>query len=196
MVRPRSVVGVVVGTGTPFASRGAWCAWSPEPIDPAPKREVNVHPVLAMACRPALLLLLAHIANAPCARIYHPDVSAWLLYDADCAFCSRVAGYAARVRLRVTVAPIQVTDLGALGVSPTRAMRELPFVGTDGAVVYGHAAVAAALATGAAPLRLLARAIAFGPLDRVSARLYRWVAAHRHQLPGGSAACAVPTRGN
>ena len=71
-------------------------------------------------------------------------------------------------------------------------MRELPFVGADGVVVYGHAAVAAALATGAAPLRLLARMIVFGPLDRVSARLYRGVAAHRHQLPGGTVACALP----
>lgn len=122
------------------------------------------------------------------------DVTSWLLYDADCAFCSRCAGLAARLGLRLTVAPIQLTDLGALGVSPTRAMREMPFVGTDGAVVYGHAAVAAALSTGNAPLRLLARIIVFGPFDRLFARLYRWVAAHRHQLPGGSAACAMPTR--
>jgi predicted DCC family thiol-disulfide oxidoreductase YuxK len=115
-----------------------------------------------------------------------------LLYDADCAFCSRAAGYAARLGLQVTVASIQVTDLDSLGVSPNRAMREMPFVGAGGGVVYGHTAIAAALATGPAPVRLVARVMVFGVFNRLFSRLYRWVAAHRHQLPGGTAACELP----
>jgi predicted DCC family thiol-disulfide oxidoreductase YuxK len=121
-------------------------------------------------------------------------VAALLLYDADCAFCSRAAAYSARLGLHLTIASIHTTDLDSLGVSPSRAMREMPFVGADGVVVYGHAAVAAALATGAAPLRLLGRLMVFGLFSRLFARLYRWVAAHRHQLPGGNAACAMPAR--
>jgi len=119
-------------------------------------------------------------------------VTAQLLYDADCAFCTRTAGYATRLGLQVRVIAMQTVDLESLGVSPTRAAREVPFVGPDGAVVYGHSAIAGALATGSAPFRLLARVMVLGVFDRLFARLYRWVADHRYRLPGGTAACELP----
>ena len=115
-----------------------------------------------------------------------------LLYDADCGFCMRAIGLAARLRLTVRVATIQGADLAELGVDPERALAEMPAVLPDGSVVYGHSAVAAALLTGPWYAQLLGRLIASVPW--LPSRVYRWVATHRHQLPGGSAACALDQR--
>ena len=68
-----------------------------------------------------------------------------LLYDADCAFCTRHAQVAGRLRLRAQVRPLQSVDLGALGVSAERGRAELPFVDAGGRVSYGHRAARAGL---------------------------------------------------
>jgi predicted DCC family thiol-disulfide oxidoreductase YuxK len=114
-----------------------------------------------------------------------------LLYDADCAFCTRSAQVATRLRLRAQVRSLQSVDLDALAVSPERAAAELPFVDAAGRVWYGHRAVAAALSTSRTPLTLLGRPLGLRLLDRPLERLYRWVASNRYRLPGGSATCRV-----
>lgn len=116
-----------------------------------------------------------------------------LLYDADCAFCTRAASAVPRLRLSVGVCPLQSVDLVGLGVDPERANRELPFVDGTGSVSYGHAAVASALRTGPLPLRLLGVAMTLPGLNVVFASLYRLVAANRHRLPGGSSTCQLPS---
>ncbi len=115
-----------------------------------------------------------------------------LLYDADCGFCTRVAGLAPRMGLAATVRAMQGVDLPGLGVDTERATRELPFVGADGAVVYGHRAVAAALLTGGRWWTSVGRLVGSRVADRPMAAVYRWVARHRGSLPGSTAACAVP----
>ena len=120
-----------------------------------------------------------------------PLVLPVLLYDADCAFCTRSARLAARFRLRAQVRPMQSVELPALGVSAERASRELPFVGADGRVSYGHRAVADALRTSRTPVSLVGRLLGLRILDRPLGWVYRWVAAHRGQLPGGTPACGV-----
>ncbi|NTW41338.1 MAG: DUF393 domain-containing protein, partial [Cellulomonadaceae bacterium] len=98
-----------------------------------------------------------------------------LLYDADCGFCERAVRWVPRLRLRTRVEAMQDVDLVDCGVDPGRAVRELPFVGAGGEVVYGHRAVAAALLTGSAPLRLLGRVLAAGLLERPMSAAYGWV---------------------
>ena len=71
-----------------------------------------------------------------------------------------VAAWAPRLRLRARVDSIQ--DSALAGVDADRALRELPFVHDDGRVVYGHRAIAAALATGPLPLRASPTIVAFG----------------------------------
>ena len=115
-----------------------------------------------------------------------------LLYDADCGFCTRAAGKVPALRLDVDVATLQSVDLGALDVSAQRAVSEMPFVHADGSVVYGHRAIAAALRTGPAPLRVIGRIITLPGVDPIAKLTYGWVARHRQQLPGGTAACAIP----
>lgn len=115
-----------------------------------------------------------------------------LLYDADCGFCTRVAGLAPRLGLATRVQPMQAADLPGLGVDPERATRELPFVRAGGGVTYGHRAVAAALRTGGWWWSSVGRLVDSRAADRPMAAVYRWVSRHRGSLPGSTAACALP----
>lgn len=115
-----------------------------------------------------------------------------VLFDADCGFCTRAAGLLRRLPLEVDVVALQSADLAKLGVDADRALAEMPYVDQDGSVVYGHAAVAAALRTGPRPLRIVGRLLVAPGIGRVAATTYRWIARHRQRLPGGTAACALP----
>ena len=116
---------------------------------------------------------------------------ALLLYDGDCGFCEKVAGLATRLRLDVTVSAMQGVDLAQVGVDPQRAEREIPFVGEDGEVCYGHQAIAAALLTGSVLPRLAGRALGSSLTRRPMAALYRWTARNRGSLPGSTGSCAA-----
>lgn len=117
-----------------------------------------------------------------------------MLADADCGFCERAASWAPRLRLRTGVRAMQELDLVNLGVDPRRATQELPFVGADGTVVYGHRAVAAALRTGGVAVRLVGRVLGSALLERPVSAAYRWTARNRGSLPGGTGACPVAAR--
>lgn len=115
-----------------------------------------------------------------------------ILFDADCGFCTKAAEVMRRLPLGVSAVPLQSVDLASLGVSEVRALVELPYVDAGGSVVYGHRAVAAALRTGRFPLRVLGHLITAPGISAVARGGYRWTARHRHQLPGGTQACAIP----
>ena len=116
---------------------------------------------------------------------------ALMLYDADCGFCTRTALRVPSLGVDVDIAAIQETDLAAVGVDADRAVREMPFVGADGVVAYGHRAWAGVLLTGPAPVRWVGRALGSRASAPVASRLYRWIAEHRSSLPGGTATCAL-----
>jgi predicted DCC family thiol-disulfide oxidoreductase YuxK len=118
---------------------------------------------------------------------------ATLLFDGDCAFCSRCAALARRILPDVyEVAAWQRLDLAAVGVPAERAQTEVLWISDGGDVVGGAAAVARALrAAGGlwAPLGLL---LSIPPVSWLAPQIYRLVAANRYRLPGGTAACRVP----
>lgn len=118
-----------------------------------------------------------------------------MLFDADCGFCTRSATALVRWGGQVELMAWQLADLEGLGVDPRRASSELPVVLPDGQVRYGAKAVAAALGTGGWPLAVAGRIVGASWLSWLSDRCYRWVAAHRHQLPGGTGSCALPPPG-
>ena len=119
-------------------------------------------------------------------------MGALLLYDGDCAFCTRTAALIPRLHLRLDVKAIGSVDLGMLGVSPARAVRELPYVAANGEVSCGYPAIARALRTGNLALRLLGRVLQLWPLRLLGGDDYRLVAENRQRLPGGTPACALP----
>src|SRR3982074_239718 len=72
----------------------------------------------------------------------------WLFFDADCAFCTRIARWLAPVlaRRRVAVAPLQDVRFRALlGISRQELLREMRFLLSDGRQ-YGGADAVVALA--------------------------------------------------
>jgi predicted DCC family thiol-disulfide oxidoreductase YuxK len=116
-----------------------------------------------------------------------------LVFDGDCAFCTRSADLARRVLpADVEVVPWQWTDLAAVGVTEQRARSEVLWIGPDGAVAGGAPAVALALRAAGAPWSLAGVLLSLPPLRWVAPSVYRLVAANRHRLPGGTAACRMP----
>ncbi len=118
-----------------------------------------------------------------------------LVYDADCGFCTRSAQFARRWvdrRGRYDVRPWQELDLAAVGLSPQDCDAAAQFVTADGSIRSGHRAVASAVTHGAPAWRPLGHLLLAPGVSALAARVYTWVADHRYQLPGGTAACARP----
>jgi len=114
-----------------------------------------------------------------------------LLFDGDCGFCTRSAEFARRLGLHTDVAPWQFSEIDRFGITPAQAMDAVQFVSSDGVVLSGHCAIAAALRTGRPPLRWLGYLLVLPVISRFAAIGYRLVARYRYRLPGGTPACAV-----
>jgi predicted DCC family thiol-disulfide oxidoreductase YuxK len=114
-----------------------------------------------------------------------------LLFDGDCAFCTSCVGVVEkRIRPDAEVVAWQFADLEALGVSEQQAADALQWVEPDGAVLSGHRAVAAMLASAGPLWRLAGRVLLLPGISWAAARAYRLIADNRHRLPGGTPACA------
>lgn len=119
-----------------------------------------------------------------------------LVFDGDCAFCTRCAAVARRLLpADVQVVPWQSTDLAAAGVSAARAQTEVLWFDRDGAVAGGAPAVVQALRAAGLPWSVPGVVLSVPPVRWVAPLAYRLVAANRHRLPGGTAACRVPPPG-
>lgn len=121
-----------------------------------------------------------------------------LVHDGDCAFCSTAARFAARWLRRspgdYAVAPWQRLDLDALGLTPQACDAALQWVGADGRVASAEVAVARLLLASRWPVRPLGAVLLVPGVRQLAGVAYRWVAANRHRLPGGTPACAMPPR--
>jgi predicted DCC family thiol-disulfide oxidoreductase YuxK len=113
-----------------------------------------------------------------------------LVFDGDCAFCTSSARLLMRLAPAVRIVPWQTTDLPALGLTEAQCSEAVQWVGPSGEHAAGETAIARVLQTSSVALRLAGLAI-LGTRP-VSAWVYRWVAAHRQHMPGGTPACAVP----
>lgn len=118
---------------------------------------------------------------------------ATLVYDGDCAFCTRSVAAIATLRLaEPRIVAYQHADLAALGLTAAQCERELQWVAAGGRTDSGAQAVAQLLLASGLPWSLVGAPVRVPPLRWVAALLYRLVAANRHRLPGGTPACALP----
>jgi predicted DCC family thiol-disulfide oxidoreductase YuxK len=106
----------------------------------------------------------------------------WLFFDAECAFCTRIARWVVEPlrRRRIGVAPLQDPRVASLlGVAREELLRELRFLDAGGSL-HGGAKALLALAreiAWARPLLWLSRVPGMeAGLDAA----YRWVAAQRN----------------
>lgn len=123
-----------------------------------------------------------------------PSTTGRLLYDADCAFCTRVARQLRHLPLHLDVVPLQSVDLVAHGIDPARATRQIPYLPPAAPPVYGHRAFAAALGTGPWWCRSAGRVITAPLISALASWGYTLIARNRHRLPGGTASCELPER--
>jgi predicted DCC family thiol-disulfide oxidoreductase YuxK len=118
-----------------------------------------------------------------------------LLYDGDCGFCTSTARWLARrVPTRAAVLPWQQADLVALGVTAEQAAGAVQWSAPGARPLAGPDAVAALLREANGGWRLAGRLLASRPVRPLARPVYRWIARHRHQMPGGTPACALPDR--
>lgn len=119
-----------------------------------------------------------------------------LIYDGDCAICTRFSRLVTE-RLRrherdFTVAAWQHLDLAVYGLTPQQCDAAVQWVGADGTVSSAQDAVARTLLAARLPLRPLGLVMLLPGVNALAGLVYRWVAANRHRLPGGTPACSLP----
>lgn len=120
-----------------------------------------------------------------------------LVFDGDCGFCSTCARFARRWvdrRGRYSITPYQHLDLESLGLTSRQCSEATWFVTPSGAQLAGALAVSAALRSGAPGWRPLGLLLAAPGVRVLAGLIYRWVAANRFRLPGGTPQCAAPPR--
>jgi predicted DCC family thiol-disulfide oxidoreductase YuxK len=117
-----------------------------------------------------------------------------LIFDGDCAFCSRSAAFASQILPAGSqVLPWQQVDLASAGITAERARSEVLWVARHGEVSGGAPAVARALRTAGGLWALLGILLSVPPISWLAPPVYRLVAVNRYRLPGGTAACRIPS---
>lgn len=113
-----------------------------------------------------------------------------LVFDGNCGFCTRMLGWLRLIDRRRVIESVPYQRPGvpeSLGLTERQCAESLRWRGGDGRQVEGAEAVSAALAVALRtelPSRLYRRT------SGVQQRLYQWVAANRHRLPGVTPWCA------
>jgi predicted DCC family thiol-disulfide oxidoreductase YuxK len=119
---------------------------------------------------------------------------ATFVYDGDCSFCTTCAGFIERrIPTAARVIPWQhVSDLAVLGLTTEQCEEAVQWVAPDGAIASGPDAIALLLHDAGRLWQLAGGALQLPPVRLAAWPAYRWVAEHRHLLPGGTAACSLP----
>lgn len=123
---------------------------------------------------------------------------ALLVFDGDCGFCTTAVDRLRAVLPRFPEArPWQHLDLETLGLTIDDVTTYAWLIDrASGRRWHGAQTFAALLRgqRGALP-RLAGAALAAPGVRDVAALGYDWISAHRHALPGGTPACALPAPG-
>jgi len=107
-----------------------------------------------------------------------------LVFDGQCGFCTRAAGWLRRIdrRQRVEILPLQAPGAPeSVGVTEAECLVSLRWQGEDGVRLSGAAAANAALACA---LGSRVPVVLYRLSSRVQERGYVWVAANRYRLRG------------
>jgi predicted DCC family thiol-disulfide oxidoreductase YuxK len=109
-----------------------------------------------------------------------------LVYDADCGFCTRSAQW-------LDASPIawHTLDLDAVHVTQAEADANAGWL-EDGHITHlGADAISAALRAKRGAARIMGWAMRVPGIRGLAALVYPRIAANRHRMPGGTAACRI-----
>ena len=119
-----------------------------------------------------------------------------LVFDGDCGFCTTWVSRLERLPPAFPRStPWQWLDLDAFGLTIDDVTHYAWYI-TPGRQYAGHLCLSALLRSQPnVALRFLGNLLATPPISWLAALGYRFVAANRHRLPGGTPACALPPAG-
>jgi predicted DCC family thiol-disulfide oxidoreductase YuxK len=118
-----------------------------------------------------------------------------LVFDADCGFCTRCVEFIKRkLPTSAEVISSQSADLASYGTTEERASREVLWVAPSGRVDGGAQAIARLLIDCGGLYAFAGMLLRTPPIRWMAHPVYRWIANNRQKMPGGTAACAIPTR--
>lgn len=122
-----------------------------------------------------------------------PSKDPLLVFDGDCAFCTSAVERLRKALPRFPPStPWQWIDLDEYALT-AEDVASYVWVITPRHHYAGHLALSALLRMQRGfGWRLAGWLLATPPISWAAAIGYRWVAANRHRLPGGSPACALP----
>ncbi len=135
----------------------------------------------------------AYDRNVTEPRLWTTSSGPLVVFDGDCAFCTSSVAALERLLPRFPAAsPWQWLDLDELGLTIDDVTR-YAWVVTPTHQYAGHLAASALLRMQrGVGWRFLGHLIATPPFSWIAGLGYRVIAAHRHRLPGGPPACALP----
>jgi predicted DCC family thiol-disulfide oxidoreductase YuxK len=117
-------------------------------------------------------------------------VSALLIFDGDCAFCTSSVAFTRRwIKPPAEAVPWQQADLATLGLTEAACHEAVQYRDSSGRWHSAGSAVAAILIESRFPWSALGRLARLPALTWIAEGCYRWVAANRYRLPGGTPAC-------
>jgi len=118
-----------------------------------------------------------------------------LIFDGDCGFCTTTANWIEKRSLTpVEIQPYQWAKLAEYGLTEKEAADKVQLV-LDGKIFAGHHCMAKLLLIQPnVLLKFLGAVMVMPGVDPISAKVYEWVAANRHKLPGGTPACKMPPK--
>jgi predicted DCC family thiol-disulfide oxidoreductase YuxK len=116
-----------------------------------------------------------------------------LIYDGDCGFCTRTAGWLRRrlpTGYRIEASQ-KLPNLEELGLDRKQVHEAAYWIDPDGTTHRGHRAIVRAVSASRGALGSMAGLITAWPFDPIAAGVYSLVARHRHLLPGGTDDCKI-----
>jgi predicted DCC family thiol-disulfide oxidoreductase YuxK len=115
-----------------------------------------------------------------------------VIYDGDCAFCSSAARFAQRrIAKELNFAAYQLTELAPYGLTAAECAQSLKFVDQNGKIHSAQNAIAEILISSGKLWYGFGKFLKLPGINFLAALGYKFVAANRHRLPGGTPTCKM-----
>jgi predicted DCC family thiol-disulfide oxidoreductase YuxK len=115
-----------------------------------------------------------------------------VLYDGDCAFCSSAARFAQhRISKNLNFSAYQLVELAPYGLTNAECEASLKFVDQSGRIYSAQNAIAEILIRSGNIWSIIGKLLKLPGFNFLAGLGYKFVAANRHRLPGGTPTCKM-----
>ena len=117
-------------------------------------------------------------------------MSARLVFDGDCGFCTSSANWLAKGD-RVAIVPWQFLDLDAVGLTVEQVSTSVWWLQDERPAEHSSRAIGRALVVRGGVFAWMGRILMVPVVRPPADAVYRLVARNRHRMPGGTPACQM-----